>query len=102
MTVLQTAALPLGYTALETRLSSCNSWDLFMAEREGFEPSRPVARPYRISNPAPSASWVPLLIICCTEFLGTTAAGRCYQLAPGHINMKNLKMQKICRAKEIL
>ena len=31
-----------------------------MAEREGFEPSRGFEAPYRISNPAPSASWVSL------------------------------------------
>ena len=34
-----------------------------MAEREGFEPSRGIAPPYRFSKPTPSASWVPLLII---------------------------------------
>ena len=32
-----------------------------MAEREGFEPSRELALPYRFSKPTPSASWVPLL-----------------------------------------
>jgi hypothetical protein len=32
-----------------------------MAEREGFEPSREIAPPYRFSKPTPSASWVPLL-----------------------------------------
>jgi hypothetical protein len=32
-----------------------------MAEREGFEPSRGIAPPYRFSKPTPSASWVPLL-----------------------------------------
>src|SRR3989344_8453906 len=31
-----------------------------MAEREGFEPSRGLAPPYRFSKPTPSASWVPL------------------------------------------
>ncbi len=31
-----------------------------MAEREGFEPSRGIAPPYRFSKPTPSASWVPL------------------------------------------
>ena len=33
-----------------------------MAEREGFEPSRRVTPTYRISNPAPSAAWVPLRV----------------------------------------
>jgi hypothetical protein len=33
-----------------------------MAEREGFEPSREIAPPYRFSKPTPSASWVPLRI----------------------------------------
>mgnify|MGYP007039168558 CR=1 FL=1 len=33
-----------------------------MAEREGFEPSRGIAPPYRFSKPTPSASWVPLLV----------------------------------------
>ena len=31
-----------------------------MAEREGFEPSRGLAPPYRFSKPTPSATWVPL------------------------------------------
>jgi hypothetical protein len=31
-----------------------------MAEREGFEPSREIAPPYRFSKPTPSATWVPL------------------------------------------
>jgi hypothetical protein len=31
-----------------------------MAEREGFEPSRRIAPPYRFSKPTPSATWVPL------------------------------------------
>ncbi len=31
-----------------------------MAEREGFEPSRGISSPYRVSNATPSASWVPL------------------------------------------
>jgi hypothetical protein len=33
-----------------------------MAEREGFEPSREIAPPYRFSKPTPSATWVPLLL----------------------------------------
>jgi hypothetical protein len=33
-----------------------------LAEREGFEPSRGLAPPYRFSKPTPSASWVPLRI----------------------------------------
>ena len=33
-----------------------------MAEREGFEPSREIAPPYRFSKPTPSATWVPLRI----------------------------------------
>ena len=31
-----------------------------LAEREGFEPSRGLAPPYRFSKPTPSATWVPL------------------------------------------
>ncbi len=33
---------------------------LFLAEREGFEPSRGIASPYRFSKPTPSATWVSL------------------------------------------
>ncbi len=32
----------------------------FLAEREGFEPSRGLAPPYSFSKAAPSATWVPL------------------------------------------
>lgn len=35
-----------------------------MAERGGFEPPRQHTPTYRISNPAPSASWVPLRVYC--------------------------------------
>ena len=31
---------------------------IYMAASEGFEPSRQLSPPYRISNPAPSATWV--------------------------------------------
>jgi hypothetical protein len=34
----------------------------FLAERERFELSRGITPPYRFSKPAPSASWVPLLV----------------------------------------
>ena len=34
-----------------------------MAEREGFEPSRGIAPPYRFSKPTPSATWVPLRVL---------------------------------------
>lgn len=46
---------PIGYepTALTPEL-----WVRFMAASEGFEPSRQLSSPYRISNPAPSATWV--------------------------------------------
>ena len=53
MTVLQTVALPLGYTAVTLSLN-------LMAERERFELSLGSKPYYRISNPAPSATWVPL------------------------------------------
>ncbi len=34
---------------------------IYLAEREGFEPSRQVAPTYSFSKAAPSATWVPLL-----------------------------------------
>jgi hypothetical protein len=40
------------------RAKNVDSGDL--AEREGFEPSRGIAPPYRFSKPTPSTTWVPL------------------------------------------
>ena len=43
----------------------------YMAEREGFEPSRELAPPYSFSKAAPSATWVPLLVTICSELTKT-------------------------------
>ena len=60
-----------------------------LAEREGFEPSREIAPPYRFSKPTPSATWVPL------RFASTEANTRILYLL-SHLDGRGWECKFLC------